>query len=390
MKTENLLRVISTGLILQFINAVLSIVKVPIIIYSLGPTAFIEISVFIAFWSYLTFKSEANRKNSRNHFAKSGLWVESRGIKIGLLPLGFMALLMILKFNTSFTFLALFAFITAMGIASAISIATANSIGVLEASGRISLVNRYMILNQLITFPLFLFATYAGNTFFVLLCYLLSYIGGGVIILFYTNCIFPKKDRAYVESKNKVWLEIVFWELLPSALFPYIVSISCNEGEVLKYLIYQKFVIVYAALPVALGPFNAIIEFRENQLSLRKRIVIINYVFVAGCGLLLLTFHDFFITLLSRSAIESDFKVLLALIFSGSLGVFLSAGINRATTGSFLRMRLLSLRVCTVLCLAGLFLATSKFGPSMPFFASALLVTMNYLAISSVRTKKWK
>jgi len=389
VKTEKLLGIIFTGLALQFTNAVLSIVKVPIMIHALGPTKFIDVAVFISFWSYLTFQSEANRKYSRTHFASDGLWVKSVGINIGLLPIVVMAILMYLKFQKSFTFLALVASISSMGIASLISVATANSIGVLEASGRIRLVNGFMILNQLITFPLFLLATLFAETFLVLLAYLFSYIGGGVALLFYTNSIFPRRDRAYTELQNNVWPEIVFWELLPSAFFPYIVSISCSEGEVLKYLIYQKFVIIYASLPVALGPLNSIMEFRDNRLILRERIMKINFVFVASCGCIIIFFHEYLVSLLSQGAVGSDFLILSALVLSGSVGVFVSAEINRATTGKSLKMRLLSLRFFTIMCLMTLFISSGKLGPSMPFFLSAFLSIAIFLAIRSVRKNAW-
>lgn len=373
MNIKKILGITSTGLLLQGLNAILSLIKVPIVIQNLGQDDYVGIATTIAFWSYLSFQGEVTRKSSRVEFATDGSWLRIQtymptfciSVVVGSLLLsgdvGQNAL-------SSKCFDALL-----LGLFGLTYAYTARSIGVLEGRGQVNLVNTIQIISQVVTFPFFLLAAYSQNYLLVVLSFLFSYTSAGLVLFFYCNLRMPEKLRNYRSFKFSNWNEITLWELVPVTLFPFIVSRVSSEESALHFFVYQKFSILFAVLPVALLPITSTLKLQKEKKKIKGNLYALSIAFLLPIISIIIFFHHRIISFVSAGSVTPSPLFLLATIFSGTAGVLTSQIQNSASSGIDLKIRLRVLRQVTPISMALIIMLNHYFQSYWCFIVSGLI-----------------
>jgi hypothetical protein len=249
----------------------------------------------------------------------------------------------------------------------------ARSIGFLEASGKINQVNFLQTLSQITIFPIFILAASTGNFLATYLTFLLSFIGGGILVNLSSRSAIRKEKTSSVINESRKWKEVTLWEMVPSSLFPFVISLVCTNSELLQFLIYQKFTIAFAALPVALSPLYSMLDFQKDRKRIKKIVHGINTIFLIILVLIIVVFEKQIVGFMSHERVSASPQFLYSLILSGLLGVYLSLFQNSASYGKKLEARLFALRVHVPISLVMLALTAGLYGSYFGFVWSAYL-----------------
>lgn len=385
MTTPRLISTVSTGIILQVVNALLSIFKIPVIIKSLGVSGYIHVALLLSFWTLLSIQAEAQRKNARNIYALQGKRIGIPRPVLTIFCSIFVLIILSAKSNSEIKFQENSLYLFLLTLAALGNFYTSTIVGEVEARGKIDLVNTILILNQILTFPFLILAASTGNKLAIFLSILASYTGGNFLVFLYAVCKIELTSNEKSSEVSNAWPEIVIWELLPGSLTPYIASIICSETDISTYFIYLKFSILFAILPVALGPLNSLLIIKNDLKSMGSNLLKLNifYVFVVGTGLLIL--HKTIIGYVGNGQVEADIKILFAVLFSGSVGVLVSSKVNSSTTGRAFTRRLVALRISIPLLILANIILMNAFGIISTFYISAFQSLFVYLFVNRER-----
>jgi len=373
MRRKVVLKQALSGITLQVTNAVLSIIKVPILIQGLGENEYVRIAVIISFWSYISFRGEVNRKNARITYIKNHeLILLEKDYLTGIMGILATALLLINRDQREHWPETISAMIMTV-ICGYIYSKNARTVGFLEASSRINHVNFLQTLSQIVIFPLFILAANYGNFFITYLVFLLSFVGGGVLLHVSSRSLIGKVKSSSSVNESRIWKEVTLWEMIPSSLFPLIISLVCTNSDLLNFLVYQKFVIAFAVLPIAMGPLYSMLDFQFNSKLVKKFIRTINLTFLSSLVCLIIVFEEFIVGFISNGQVSPSPKLLYSVVLSGFLSVIISPFQNAASYGIKLDSRLFALRLHVPISILLLVLTASLYGSYFGFVVSAYL-----------------
>jgi hypothetical protein len=225
-------------------------------------------------------------------------------------------------------------------------------------------------------FPLFILAANYGNFFITFLTFLLSFVSGGLLInISYRSSISKIKTSSDV-NESRIWKEVTLWEMIPSSLFPVIISLVCSKSELLDFLVYQKFTIAFAILPTAMGSFYSMLDFQLNSKLIKKFIRTMNFTFLSLLVFLIIVNEEFIVEFISHGEVNPSPKFLYSVILSGLLGVSLSPFQNAASYGNKLEARLFGLRLHVPISILLLAITGSLYGSYFGFVISAYLILL--------------
>ncbi|HAL94439.1 MAG TPA: hypothetical protein DCP55_00305 [Chitinophagaceae bacterium] len=222
-------------------------------------------------------------------------------------------------------------------------------------------------------FPLFILAANYGNFFITYLVFLLSFVGGGVLLHVSSRSLIGKVKSSSSVNESRIWKEVTLWEMIPSSLFPLIISLVCTNSDLLNFLVYQKFVIAFAVLPIAMGPLYSMLDFQFNSKLVKKFIRTINLTFLSSLVCLIIVFEEFIVGFISNGQVSPSPKLLYSVVLSGFLSVIISPFQNAASYGIKLDSRLFALRLHVPISILLLVLTASLYGSYFGFVVSAYL-----------------
>lgn len=387
MRRKEIVQQVISGGALQVTNAVLSFIKVPILIQGLGENEYLRIAVIISFWSYMSFRGEVNRKNTRVSYAENHeLILMGRDYLTAVIGI-LLTTLLLIDDDQRKHWLETVLYMTMIVICGYIYSRNARSVGFLEASGKINQVNLLQTLSQITIFPFFVVAAGAGNFFATYLTFLLSFIGGGILVNISSRSSIGKEKTSTAISESRKWKEVTLWEMIPSSLFPFVISVVCTKSELLQFLVYQKFTIAFAALPVALAPLFSLLHFQKDRKLIEVIVRKISLIFLMVLVLVIVIFEQQIVGFMSDERVSPSPQFLISLIFSGLLGVYFSPFQNSASYGKTLEARLFALRMHVPIAIVMLVLTAGLYGSYFGFVWSAYL-SMQVPLLIRIKLKK--
>jgi O-antigen/teichoic acid export membrane protein len=149
--------------------------------------------------------------------------------------------------------------------------------------------------------------------------------------------------------------------------------------------IYQKILIIFSIIPVALIPHLSTAIGKINPTKIMR--TSIRYIWFANlCILIVMIFaKDYFFKVISDGKIQPNSIIVVLAVINGIIGSLAVPAIQSSSIGMQLKIRLLATIITSVASLIFTWLLCPTFGIAISFITSIISTTVVYVSISSAK-----
>lgn len=378
--------ILSSGL-LQVLQAVIAIIKIPLIIRYCGVTNLGVYSTALALWQFFAFFGDSQKTSSRLSiaFKKNERAIDPR---FGLALITFTLILVSILFFSNVIDKSLYVVLVLSLSAAAVYSLTAKYQGMLEGLDEIVLSNRITIFVHLIGFGFFVVLLPIGNIILLISFSFIAYIIPGVLCKIHltrSNKLL-KSTRSEKQSSKSFQLAIlILAERASFCLDPLIFAVRLGNYEVGNFSIYQKFIILFSIFPVALIPHLSTAFGKINPEKILR--TSIRYICFANfCILFVIIFaKDYYFELISDGRLQINDTILIFAVINGVVGSLAVPLIQSSSISGRLRVRVFVTVITTVVSLIVTWVLCPTFGIAISFITSTISTAVIFAAISTLK-----
>lgn len=389
-------RLFSYGLLAQATIAVTSIVRIPIVVSSLGVEGFAGFASALGCWVLASALGEGLRVHSRREAASNGLSLINPGLSYrGALPLIVISTIfsigVVASVNLAYQIVDPLVLILVF-VASCLYPLSSSFVGAYEGMKNFTWLHKSLIIVQVLSFVSTILSSFLNSQLALVASVVLpSFISGVYAYIKVRKNLRRGIDTEQVDrrkdSDHKKFIAISLFENLAYSLDTTIVLSIAGPVKATVFNLMQRLAVVFSIVPMILSPKLAVqsatrfdpkitLKYQKHQAAIATLL-----------SIPLVLFSPWFFTIISGGDVAADPLVSAMAVFNGVVGSWLSP-----LTQSMIQKELLKFRAAMAFAYAGLstaltFLCVAMIGPAGAFLATALALSC-YVSAMWVNFKK--
>lgn len=379
MGWETLKRLVLSGVIAQGTVAVTTILRLPMLIQSLGVNNFAIFSATLGAWALVFTVGEAQRANARQ-LAASGVLLATSGryaIKHSApFTLGALSatLLLVAFLNPTRAVFDPWSLVL-VAVAGLVYPKYAARTGSLEGMGQFAWYQVLVIASQVLSFVLtLLLVPLHSIPAFTLAILIPSFVPGlYATYLNRSSRIEAQSDSASsLSRRSRLFTLISLAETLAFSLDAAIVFALVGPTGSATFSLTQRFMVAFSVIPLILAPVLSVKNSKQYLSPTVKRFQITQMLVSVAIALALLGSSPLLFTLASGSHLEVNIQIFIFGCLNGVIGAFLSPILQAHVQDNILGFRARLACLYALVSLSLTFTLVKLFGPSGGFMASSL------------------
>jgi len=383
-------KLLMIGLLAQATMGLTSIIRIPIVVSSLGVEGFAGYASALGCWVLASALGEGLRVHSRRETAANGL----ANLKPGLayrqaLPLilisTIFAIGVVATVNLTYRIVDAWVLILVL-VASFLYPLSGSFVGAYEGMKNFTWLHKSLIIGQLLSFVATIATSYLHSQLAlvasVVLPSFLSGIYAYVKIRELRNCeVDPNQDGYKRDSDNKKFIAIALFENLAYSLDTTIVLSIAGPVKATVFNLMQRLAVLYSIVPMILSPKLAVESASRFDPKITLKYQKQQAFIAALASIPLVLCSPWVYAVISSGEVKADLLVCAMAAVNGVVGSWISP-----LTQSMIQKDILKFRVSISFGYAGLstaltFLCVAVIGPAGAFFATALALSCYVLAM---------
>lgn len=383
-------QLLTFGLLAQALIALTSIIRIPIVVSSLGVEGFAGYASALGCWVLASALGEGLRAHSRRDAAATGLSQLNPGLTYRrALPLILISTIfsigVVASVNLAYQIVDPLVLILVF-VASCLYPLSSSFVGAYEGTKNFTWLHKSLIVGQLLSFIATIATSFVHSQLALVASVVFPSFLSGVYayVKMRQNSDNKTKTRLRVSDKdsdNKKFIAISLFENLAYSLDTTIVLSIAGPAKATVFNLMQRLAVIFSMVPMILSPKLAV----ENATRFDKKVTS-KYqkrqsIIAAAVSIPLVLFSPWLYHIISSGEVEADFLVAVMAAINGVLGSWLSP-----LTQSMIQKDILKFRAAISFAYAGLstaltFLLVVMIGPAGAFLATAIALSCYVLAM---------
>ena len=389
-----MIRLLSAGVVSQFVVAAVALIRTPIIISSIGPTEFGSYVALIGAWAVLAAVGEGYRANLRQNGVNRAVsfknlilnYITNSWISVvSVIPA--MIILSIASINRAGGVdWGLFIVVVLLGLGYPIF---SGAVGNIEAQGKFTWFHISTICGQILSLFVVIFLENIGNVYLFAIVTLLPAFAPGFVALWkMRNLVHMSSDGLVNNSKfNRYYSLVIVFETIAYSLDSAILLAMIGPVAAAEFAITQRLMVFFSIIPIILSPLIAFKGSQENTMKWMKNVQKNQTIFALLISIVLLTFSSYIFQFLTHGLLEFSIWLVAIGCLNGVIGSFASTAIQSVSAPNLMKARFFGAILLAVISTVTTFLLLPLAGPSSAFFGTMLGTVSYWLVAIKIRSR---
>lgn len=389
-----MIRLLSAGVISQFVVAAVALIRTPIIISSIGPAEFGSYVALIGAWAVLAAVGEGYRANLRQNGVNRVVGFQNLTINylksswisvVAVVPA--IIILSVAGINRAGGVdWGLFIVVVLLGLSYPIF---SGAVGNIEAQGKFTWFHVSTICGQILSLIVIIFLAHVGNVYlFAIVTLLPAFVPGFVAVWKMRNLVRMSPGELEGNSKfNRYYSLVIVFETIAYSLDSAILLAMIGPVAAAEFAITQRLMVFFSIIPIILSPLIAFKASQDNTIKWLKNVQKNQTIFALLISIFLLTFSGFIFQFLTHGLLEFSIWLVAIGCLNGVIGSFASTAIQSVSAPDLMKARFFGAVLLAVISTVTTFLLLPLAGPSSAFFGTMLGTVSYWLVAKKIRSK---